>query len=706
MPRATGTSVENSFVKGVVTEFSGFNFPENACIDALNCLFETTGDVTRREGLALEEALTTLSLTYTSTSLFNTYIWKSAGFRSENSFLVIQIDNILHFFTISGEALADQKTAFTFDINTYKTAGRPELYRCDFVNGSGRLFVSNPSTETFALSYDDAADSISSDVVEVKIRDFKVLDDDYTITEGMSVSQSNQKYLYDIKNQGWSQELLDIWTQQQNTVYPTKGQIWWYFRDAQVGLGNSFVNFYPSYRYKFIELGSALAPRGNFLLNAFDQNREEVSGLSGLPSLSSKGARPSCNAFINGRIFLSGVEADGFNGIVYFSNVLKDVDSDIRFFQNGDPTSEAQGQLLANDGGSFVIPEAGKVLRMVPVKNALMLFCTNGVWTVQGSEGVGFTATDFSIERISDEACLPNDSYINVATFPVWWTNEGIFTLQSSNVGTIASASLTDATIQTIIDGIPTSCKREVKASYNSLTKEIYWLYSEDANNPSVYSKVLVLNVKTQAFYFHSVPQVEGIRIVDIISIPSPAYSISLEDVVNSSLSPVLNTALETVESTQFTPYSGTLKQTFRFVVTYDTDKLGFALFSNPNFKDWEDLTVDGIDYVSFFTTGYRVRGEGNRRHTAPLMHLFYKSTANASCYMTPIWDYGNSFDSNRFGTSQQTMKPHDSRFDYGVRRLRIRGSGKAVQFKFESDSNKPFNILGWAVVDSVNERV
>ncbi len=72
---------------------------------------------------------------------------------------------------------------------------------------------------------------------------------------------------------------------------------------------------------------------------------------------------------------------------------------------------------------------------------------------------------------------------------------------------------------------------------------------------------------------------------------------------------------------------------------------------------------------------------------------------------MQSIWDYGNNTNSNRWGTPQQAMVPN-SNFDYTNRRLKIRGNGRAVQFKFVSESNKPFDILGWSTFETINERV
>lgn len=73
-------------------------------------------------------------------------------------------------------------------MNTHSTGGTPGDSFCQFSNGSGRLFVSNPDTETFYIKYDSDTDTITSTVIEVKIRDFKVLEDGYDVRGYVYVS--------------------------------------------------------------------------------------------------------------------------------------------------------------------------------------------------------------------------------------------------------------------------------------------------------------------------------------------------------------------------------------------------------------------------------------------------------------------------------------------------------------------------------------
>ncbi len=677
MTRASGTSVENSFTKGFVTEFSGFNFPENACEETLNSVFNSNGVVSRRLGLALDPTASFPSITYNTASIYTSFVWKAAGLESENTFLVQQIDNTLHFYQLNSEDIPSNKKSFTFDLSTYATTGNPGLYRCDYANGSGRLFVANKASEPFYIKYNGTTDNIETRSIPIEIRDFKVLDDGIPIIENLPYTDTtNKKYVYNIMNQGWTTNLISAWNTQGNNERPNKAQVWWYFRDAAATASvPGYLQFAPNYRYKFQDLGTTVAPRGYFVLNAFDQDRNAVSGLTGLDTVSSNGQRPSCVSFINGRVFYSGVEADSFNGVVYFSDIIKDTDSDIRFYQKGDPTSEVNPQLLPNDGGTFIIPEAGKILRMVPVKNTLVFFASNGVWTVQGSSEVGFSATDFSVEKISDVPCVDNESFTTIGNFPLWWTNEGIFTLQSSNIGAVSTQNITRDTIHTFFNEIPVASKAKVRGDYNTLTNEIFWIYSTDKLNPSAFDRVLVFNTRTQAFYLYSLP--DNIKVIDVVATPIIEFSNYNPDALHNA----------------------------KFVVEHSTNKIGFARFSNVNLLDWEDLVPGGVPYDSYFVTGPRVRGEGQRKFQENYVTVYTKYVADGSCWVFSIWDYGNVIDSNRWGTPQQATKPND-KFDYSSRRLKIRGNGKSVKFKFQSEENKPFNILGWAAYETVNDKV
>src|SRR6266481_3547606 len=105
MPSQVISSVENNFTKGLVTEFTGMNFPENAATDCDNLIFTIVGDTTRREGFNFEENF----ITYTGSdaeSALSSYVWNNAGGDGNSRLLVRQIGPIILFYKVSTSTVA------------------------------------------------------------------------------------------------------------------------------------------------------------------------------------------------------------------------------------------------------------------------------------------------------------------------------------------------------------------------------------------------------------------------------------------------------------------------------------------------------------------------------------------------------------------------------------------------------------------------
>src|SRR6266404_5920195 len=90
MPQQVLSSVENNFTKGLITEFTGLNFPENAATDADNSAFSIIGDVTRRLGIDFETGYSTTSLSKTNHAI-NSYKWNNVGGDGSTQIIVTQV---------------------------------------------------------------------------------------------------------------------------------------------------------------------------------------------------------------------------------------------------------------------------------------------------------------------------------------------------------------------------------------------------------------------------------------------------------------------------------------------------------------------------------------------------------------------------------------------------------------------------------------
>ena len=196
----------NSFIGGLKTEFTGLNFPENACTDTENCVFSIIGDVLRREGIDLEVNATQNSIMQSSVAL-NTYRWTNVGGDGQTQVLVVQIGNTLYFFNTSAATasspISAQLLASTVTVSTFQATNNVAnvaLTECQFTDGNGYLFVFHPDCDPFSCTYN--AGTITATEITLQIRDFAGIAE-----PGVPVANRpatlTKEHNYNLVNQGW-----------------------------------------------------------------------------------------------------------------------------------------------------------------------------------------------------------------------------------------------------------------------------------------------------------------------------------------------------------------------------------------------------------------------------------------------------------------------------------------------------------------------
>ncbi len=219
--------------------------------------------------------------------------------------------------------------------------------------------------------------------------------------------------------------------------YPANSMSWWVFKrpvvlDNDSAARNYLEVFDTDIRYQITD-GNTPAPKGHYILEAFNQDRTAASEITGLNIITSGRERPSVVAFFAGRVFYGGVHSNKFGANIYFSQIIENVNQAGRCYQSADPTDEDVPDLLPSDGGVIVIPEAAEVVRLFPKGDSLFVFAVNGIWQITGSEGIGFKANDYSINKVTDTPALTPLSFVSVDGNPVWWNRSGIWTLATAN---------------------------------------------------------------------------------------------------------------------------------------------------------------------------------------------------------------------------------------------------------------------------------
>jgi hypothetical protein len=262
---------------------------------------------------------------------------------------------------------------------------------------------------------------------------------------------------------------------------------------------------------------------------------------------------------------------------------------------------------------------------------------------------------------------------------PYFWNEDGIYCVAQQQGGGLAVEPITVGTIETLYDNIPLSSKKLARGSYHPIDYTIQWIYKDteattldDSYN---FNRILNYNVYNKAFFTYT---------VDITS----AAINSIQYVVGPGGSNVPPSAFKYWCSSQ------------DFGSNY---KFTFADEHDPNLVDWASTTKP-IDVNSFFITGYKIRGQAIRKFQPQYVMVWRKINDAATGYkFQGIWDYANDPNSGRYST-EETVFQNTSRYDNVHRRHKIRGHGYTLQFRISSIPGVPFEIIGWSVIDTVNQ--
>ena len=396
--------------------------------------------------------------------------------------------------------------------------------------------------------------------------------------------------------------------------------------------------------------------------------------------------RFQATAFFAGRAWYAGINASTWGSKIYFTQIIQGLDQFSACYQQNDPTSETLADLLPSDGGVIQIPDMGLVRSLFTYQSNLMVFASNGVWLIGGTNNGAFQANDFLVRKISSIGMNAPQSIVDVRGVPMWWAEDGIYALQyDANYNSFSVSNHSQATVWQFFLDIPVFNRQFVKVAYDVLNNVVYWLFNDsDFLGPEDtyrYTKVLALNAFTGAYY----PWV-------ISDSPVRVHGISYVVDANHNLEPAI-----------------------KFFVAIDNGANLIATFAeanNTNYVDWErysvDIAVDTAqkkDYTSYFITGFKLHGQTQRNFQSNYLFGFMEQEDNASCFVNSIFDFTTTGDSGRWSTIQQVYKePLES--TVSMRRLKLRGHGRALQFKFQSESGKPFTVIGWSVYETGNQGI
>lgn len=712
-----------TFVGGLNTEGGFFITPENSWKEGVNIIPSTDGSVVRRNGIDYENlySLYDSSITASEKALwaFNVGTWSTVGGVGNQDFFVVQTGPTLHFYDAASGSISATKKDFTVDLSSYTASGNTETAGtavASFASTYGKLIVTTQNTDPIIIEYDSSTDTISVTEITVSVRDFEGFASPYAVDVEKTQSEWGSFYtkaLYNLYNQGWTDTQIATYKTANSDKLPANSKRWTDGKNSSDVFDASLLNKQ--------DFGSSPAPKGRYILDAFYSNRSSI--------ITSTAYRPKVCAFFAGRVWYAGVKSAAQLGTIYFSQVLTDTSKAGNCYQVNDPTSEVFSDLLDNDGGTIQIPEAGEITGLQPLGRGVIVLATNGAWFIAGTSNSGFTAADYSVERITNVGCTATKSIVQVEDSILYWSNNGIYTLSPDQGGGFIAQNASDKNIKTFYQDIPTVNKLYAEGSYNVTNKIVYWLYSSSEETTTAsgrYNKdtVLALDLRLGAWYWFSFDNTLGVIPVSLevtkeTSITEIDYEIiaGTDDVLVST---------DSVVST-LPVINGTFQQ-FKFLVLHPVTSNDYSITfadllntrdSATKFADWYTFDDAGVEQDAYVLTGYNMGNNGPARSkTGQYLTVFMRRTETAfddnaeplnesSCLMQSRWDFTDSAYAGKWQDPVQVYKqrrlfladagdPFDDGYPLVISRNKLRGRGKAVQFKFASEEGKDMQIVGW----------
>jgi hypothetical protein len=652
------------------------------------------------------------------------FLWENAGGTNKN-YVVFQQGRYLHFFKVTADnGLSSVKSSTVIDLDTYKSDTLTALKEnnCQYAFGQGYLFVVHPFMSPIYVELDSpSTDTFTATVISIQIRDTEGVLDETGYAYETRPGTLTDLHVYNLRNQGWTDDIITRWQQDHHDLiwvpntngsdplgwqwepvdgnarsdFPSNADVWWTMKnskdDFNVGLADNNSR------------GGTPAPKGHYIYDAFDMDRATVAVIAGIPSTTSGVYRPSCVAFFAGRAFYAGVNTSGYSNKIFFSQLIKTEEQFGKCYQLNDPTNEYLFDLLATDGGVLTVPEIGQVIFMLSLQNILFIFATNGVWALSGNVGLGFTAGDYSIRKVSSVPSVSASSFVDVGGAPYWWNNDGIYYVSEvSASGGIKIDSLTQNTIRTYYKTeIPLESKKYARGAYNYLTKEIRWLFSSetpaDVTSRSDYDRALTFNVQASSFYPWSF-DITDVKLKGIISIVGQGTT---NQIIDEELTPVHESL-------------GSVFKYFLSSVVATVEKLTVGETKDTTFVDFKTYDGVGVNYTSYLVTGYKLSssssgltstkgGGADKKFQSNYITVFFRNYDTPKIWIQTSWNYANNISSHRFSSPQILWFENTTGLEYLIKKVKVRGSGKALQIRFTSVDGEPFDLAGWARFETIN---
>jgi hypothetical protein len=402
---------------------------------------------------------------------------------------------------------------------------------------------------------------------------------------------------------------------------------------------------------------------------------------------------------------------------VFFSQLVRSTSDLTKCYQQGDPTSRDDSDILETDGGFVKIAGADKIIRMVTIGSSLVVICSNGVWAISGGSDYGFSATNYRVDKVSSFGCLSPQSVVEEKGRVFFWGEDGIFVIAKSQLGDLVVENISRGRIDKFYQSLSVFAKTNSVGVYDFYSGKILWIYNVEG---SFNNYEIVLDTSLSSFALNRVNGIisgKGVKLVSLFTTSPFSTTASTEEVFSAT--DLVHSVIDTVVVDAETVGTGLSTVKYLVAITEDgTTKFSFASYRNTDFYDWALVDGVGADAIAYGLTGAMIVGDSSVRKQLQFITMHFKRTEEdsvngivntSSCLVGTRWDWASEAASLKWSALKQAYrhsKPQDVvNFDVVSSRNMLRGQGRALAIYFETEPGKNCHILGWNLAGDGNAR-
>lgn len=711
----------NAFEKGLLTEVNPIVHVPGASKSEANYELNRDGTRDRRYGIAHD-----VSSVFGDTEdvpYFNgpwTYVWENPGGVNNTYFICVVWKTTLKIY--DDEYTLKHTFTATNTITSISTV-------------SGKLVVASGDVDV--ISYTSSGSVFTDTNVTLTVRDVWGVEnasDDLEEDPSYRPAAMTDTHRYNLQNQSWGIERkkdggtildpIDAYGTDLSVFPSNSEQVWVGMAYRAVSGGDPpFEQFYTNL-YKESFGIKTKAPKGYFIIDLLDRGASREAAVAAnltkystltsytpsFPDDQSEGG-PTVVGSMAGRIFYTGFTGQTINGderspflgdMVFFSRLIKNLKDFGKCYQEGDPTSREESDVVDTDGGYIKINGMAEPLAISNIGDHLIVLAKNGIWTVSSDEG-GFRASNYKVSKLSSDGIIGRHSLVNTGQGLMYAGVGGFFAIaynqykelvvnnvSSNSIGKLYNTLNAGGGIYAGVDA-----RSNIKGTFDRNLNKVRWVAQNGA-----YTYEIVLDVGLSAFTINRT----HLTICSVIGLPISVSSDGFSRNITRSSVVLLTIYLED-----------------------EVNYLAFSRYSNTSFVD--DLGDTTEDANAFLITGDNVVSDVSVKKQIPYLTVVMRSTETgfdsegvllntSSCLVSSRWDWAYDERSNKISPAYQMYRPGRIYFPSSLpstevnphetltTRNKIRGIGKSFAIMFETEAGKDCRLVGWSnsITGNANE--